>query len=207
MSNVDPASLVDLIETAAKAAVQRSLLETVVPIIRHGTVIAIDINKFIHDVQMDGDSSTIQVHDILQFSSYVGARVTVMFAPPHQAMIIGQPIHDEWHRVGASNEIPFNTGWGNDPGAGNLDTATFPFTMFKRVGNWVELRGYALRTSGSSNTILTMPVGYRPRNNLTFVGLNGLTGHEGLWLEQDGELIHPAGGNGPIIFQLSYSVN
>lgn len=205
MSNVD-GSLVDLIETAAKAAVQRSLIETIVPIIRHGTVADVDTNTYIHDVQMDGDSTSIQVHDILQMASGIGDRVTVMFAPPHQAMIIGQPIHDEWHLVGGINEVPFTTGWGNDPSGDNPGFDSNPNCMYRRRGQFVEVRGSALRTSGSSNTIFVMPEGYRPANDIGFYGSNALTGAELLTAGFGGSIIHPAGGNGPFFFSTTFTV-
>lgn len=205
MTGVD-SSLVDLIETAAQAAVQRSLIETVVPIIRHGTVVDTDINTFIHEVQMDGDSTTILAHDIQHLGSTVGARVTVMFAPPHQAMIIGQPIHDQWHQIGVLGEVPFNTGWGNDAATGDLDTNTFPRCSYRQYGSWVELRGGAVRTSGASNTLFTLPVGYRPRNDLPFACINIFAVHEAIVVDNLGQVNHPAGGAGPIFFSVSYSV-
>lgn len=89
MSTADN-SLVNLIDAAAQAAVQRSLNQTIVPIIRHGTLIEANISPGIHEVQMDGDNASIACHDITTgFGIPIGARVTVLFAPPHQAFIIG----------------------------------------------------------------------------------------------------------------------
>lgn len=87
MSNID----IGLIETAAEAAVQRALSYTVVPVIRHGVLIEPDtFGMRIHSVQIDGDTTSIACHDITTgYTIPVGARVTVLFAPPHQAMIIG----------------------------------------------------------------------------------------------------------------------
>lgn len=88
MSDVD----IRLLEIAAEAAVQRSLYSTIVPIIRHGVLI--EANAYgprIHEVQMDGDSSSIAVHDITTGAIFeTGTRITILFAPPHQAMAIGQ---------------------------------------------------------------------------------------------------------------------
>lgn len=203
MSNVD----IGLLEAAADAAVQRALAATIVPIIRHGVIVDIDLNLYIHDVQMDGDTETIQVHDITLLGVPIGARVTVLFAPPHQAMIIGVPIHDSWHLVGTLGNASFNTGWGNDGSTGSLDTDTQPQAMYRRWGHLVEIRGGVVRTSGSSNTIWTMPEGYRPRNNIEIPATNSLTGHELIFVQQTGAVSHPAGGPGPWFFNGVYSIS
>lgn len=203
MSSVD----LGLLEAAADAAVQRALSATIVPLIRHGVVVDIDLNLYIHDVQMDGDSETIKVHDITLLGVPIGGRVTVLFAPPHQAMIIGMPTHDVWHLVGAQGNAAFNTGWGNDAAAGALDTATQPQAMYRRWGHYVEVRGFVVRTSGASNTIWTMPEGYRPRNNIELQATNALTGPELVVVEQDGDVTHPTGGAGPWIFNGSYAIS
>lgn len=203
MSSVD----VGLLEVAADLAVQRALSATIVPIIRHGVVVDIDLNLYIHDVQMDGDTETIKVHDITLLGVPIGGRVTVLFAPPHQAMIIGMPIHDTWHLVGTLGNADFISGWGNDALSGQLDTLEFPEAMYRRFGHWVEVRGGVVRTSGASNTFFVLPPGYRPRNNLTLQAMNALTGFETLQVNQDGGVTHPAGGAGPFFFSVSFSVS
>jgi hypothetical protein len=77
-----------LIEAAADAAVQRALFQTLVPVYRQGTVVASNPWQWIHQVLMDGDSDPILVHDISANGAFTGARVTVLFAPPHQPWII-----------------------------------------------------------------------------------------------------------------------
>lgn len=86
--------MLSLIQVAAEAAVQRSLVQTLVPVIRHGVLIEpAAYGPRIHEVQMDGDTSSIAVHDITTGPIFeVGTRITVLFAPPHQAMAIGQVI-------------------------------------------------------------------------------------------------------------------
>lgn len=206
MTAFDP-NLVSIIETAAEAAVQRSILGTISASYLTGTVTDVDFDTFIHSVQMDGDTSAIPVHDITHLGVNVGERVTVLFAPPHQAMIIGQPIHDTWNLVGTAGNPSFNTGWGNNGTTGDLDSGTDPKCMFRRFGNWVEHRGTPVRTSGASNVLFNIPEGYRPRNDTYVVGLNGLTGAEELVAENaTGNLVHPAGGNGPFFYQFAYSV-
>lgn len=203
MTNVD----IGLLEIAADLAVQRALSATIVPIIQHGVVVDIDLNLYIHDVQMDGDTETIMVHDVTEFGVTVGQRVTVLFAPPHQAMIVGTPIHDTWHQVGTLGNAAFISGWDNHSLSGPLDSLEFPEAMYRHFGHWVEVRGGVVRTSGASNTFFVLPVGYRPRNNLTLQAMNSLTGFETLQVNQDGGVTHPAGGTGPFFFSVSFSVS
>lgn len=80
--------LVGLVEAATSAAVQQSFIKTVLPTYRPASVIAVNTGTWIHDIQMDGDAGTIQAHDLTGSGAFVGARVTVLFAPPHQAMIV-----------------------------------------------------------------------------------------------------------------------
>jgi hypothetical protein len=52
-------------------------------------------------------------------------------------------------------DMSFNTGWGNYSGA-------FVSGQYKKAGDLVFLRGFVVRTSGSSANIATLPSGYRP---------------------------------------------
>lgn len=51
--------------------------------------------------------------------------------------------------------VTFNTGWGDY--GGSYQTA-----QYKKFGDLVIIRGLVVRSSGSSTTIFTLPVGYRP---------------------------------------------
>lgn len=55
----------------------------------------------------------------------------------------------------------FNTGWTNHG-------APWQNVQYKKVGDFVFLRGLTKRTSGSETTILTLPSGYRPPSSETF---------------------------------------
>lgn len=80
-----------IIEHAAEVAVQRALTRIVQPIIRHGTCVEPSIaSPGIHEILVDGDSESIACHDVTGgINMGAGARVTILFAPPHQALIIG----------------------------------------------------------------------------------------------------------------------
>lgn len=162
-----------LSQTAAQVAVQRAITNTPTTIVRHATVIETDIGTFIHAVQLDADGVTIRAHDITHNGVSIGDRVTVVFAPPHQALIIGSPIHDPWHIVGANGQVQFAPGWGHDASAVAIDTHGPAQVMFRREGRMVMVRGVAARTSGSSVDIFTLPQGYRPRNSLLIPTLTG----------------------------------
>jgi hypothetical protein len=87
-------SLDSLVELAAQLAAQRAIdqAKATGAQVRHGTVVDLYSGGIgIHDVLMDGDVQSIAVHDItMGFPLLVGDRVTVLFAPPHQALIIGK---------------------------------------------------------------------------------------------------------------------
>lgn len=88
--STNSADLVRLIETAAEAAVQRALFTTITPVVRHGILTDHDSFSNIHLVQMDGDTASVPCHDVTTgYRIPIGAKVTVLFAPPHQAFIIG----------------------------------------------------------------------------------------------------------------------
>lgn len=189
-----------LTQTAAQVAVQRALTSVTTTTWRSGTVQVCDYGTFIHQVRLDepGGSIVVQCHDITQNGVGVGDRVTVVFAPPHQALIIGSAIHDPWHIVGTNGQVPFNAGWGNDGSAVALDAFGYPQVMFRREGTFVHLRGTA---AGSSvgNVIFTMPVGYRPRNNLIISSLGALGGHSVIQVNIDGNVVSQAG-TSPLFF-------
>jgi hypothetical protein len=189
-----------LSQTTAQVAVQRALTSTPTATIRHGTVTAIDYGTFIHELQLDEPGNvTIRAHDITSQGVGVGDRVTVLFAPPHQALIIGSPIHDPWHIVGTNNQVPFTAGWMNDSSAGALDTGTYPQCMFRREGTYVHVRGSAQNVSAGSNVIFILPVGYRPRNSLITPALTSFAGHSCVQVNTDGTVVSQAGST-PLYF-------
>lgn len=184
--------MTSLTQNATQLAIQRAVTNTPTAIVRHGTVTETDIGTFIHAVQLDADGVTVRVHDITHHGVSVGDRVTVLFAPPHQALIIGSPIHDPWHVVGTNGQVPFGTGWGNNAADANaLDISGFPHTMFRREGRFVMVRGTAARASGSSIIIFTLPVGYRPRNNLMMPCATTAGAYSYVTITRDGEVAVP----------------
>ena len=60
-----------------------------------------------------------------------------------------------WLRPGASGGPTWGTGWGDF-------NALYELVAMKRVGTTVKVRGSAMRSSGSSTTILTLPAGCKP---------------------------------------------
>jgi hypothetical protein len=109
MSDVDTTVL--LAESAAEAAVQRALSQGLTLSVRHGTVAVVNTTSWIHQVLLDGDNFNVQAHDVSACGAFVGARVTVLFAPPHQALILSA------HRTqtGAQRWPVQWTAAGNDP--------------------------------------------------------------------------------------------
>lgn len=196
-----------LTQTAAQVAVQRALTNTNMPTIRHGTVVRVDYGVFIHEVQLDEPGGvSIRAHDVTILGVGLGDRVTVLFAPPHQALIIGSPVHDAWHLVGTNGNIPFTTGWGNNGTAGELDTQNYPKVMFRRDGTFVHIRGSAENFSAVTNTIFTMPEGYRPRNSLILTCCTTLGAYAVVQVNRDGTVV-AQGGASPIFFHgIHYSI-
>lgn len=185
-----PSNWLDLVQVAAEAAVQKSIAATIQPVFQHGIVTDVDVDTYIHLVQMDGDTDSIPVHDITHLGPALGTKVTVLFAPPHQAMVIGQPIHDPWHFVGAENEPGFATGWANASSSGPLDSDEFPELSFRRYGHLVEFRGQVTRSAGST-TFFTLPEWYRPRNDLTFAILGPFGAHAVMQINRVGTCVLP----------------
>jgi hypothetical protein len=72
---------------------------------------------------------------------------------------------DPWHIVGDAGEPAFGTNWQNNGG----DTQTARFR--KTSDGWVWLQGLVERTVdiGTDSTIFTLPVNYRPPENMYFV--------------------------------------
>lgn len=82
---------IEMLERVAEVAVQRALTRIVQPIIRHGTCVEPSIaSPGIHEILVDGDSESIACHDVTGgINMGPGTRVTILFAPPHQALIVG----------------------------------------------------------------------------------------------------------------------
>lgn len=67
---------------------------------------------------------------------------------------------EAWRYVGTAAQPAFATGWGNDSAR---TAAGYSGVAFRRLPNGkVELRGHAIRSSGSGLSVFTLPEGYRP---------------------------------------------
>lgn len=53
-------------------------------------------------------------------------------------------------------DVTFNTGWGNYGGA-------YGDVQYRKIGDWVHLRGLCERSSGTETDVFTLPTGYRPQ--------------------------------------------
>jgi len=67
------------------------------------------------------------------------------------------------------SNLSFASGWGNY-GSGYTDG------QYKKVGDFVFLRGLVKRTSGSSTIIATLPSGYRPSGREMYLAVSGNSG-------------------------------
>jgi hypothetical protein len=69
-------------------------------------------------------------------------------------------LSDDWHYIGESGEIPFNSPWRNQ------FSSTDKVRYIKDVAGNVHIMGIIRApTTSASTTMFTMPVGYRPSNN------------------------------------------
>jgi hypothetical protein len=157
-------------------------------------------------VTVDGDVDPTPVHDITHLGAPAGTRVTVLFAPPHQALMIGLPQHESWFLVGSGGiAAPFSAGWGNDPSTGNLDDDLPAKVMYRKYGNLVEVRGRALRTSGVGSQITILPIGYQPRNRVLFYQSGAFTTAATIQVSRHGGVDAIAGAPGPIDIALMFT--
>lgn len=128
-----PERIVQLIESATEAAVRRNLASLVshAPI-QHGTVIELTTGGYgIHDVLLEGDVDPVPVMDITTGTPLnVGDRVTVMFAPPHQALIFGRV-------SSASDWVPYVPTFYNWTSESSLVKSG----RYARMGNTVVVEG------------------------------------------------------------------
>lgn len=103
-------------------------------------------------VIIDGDTSPTPTPVMSLIGALdVGARVMVLFWPPHGAYIIGIITEAGW------TALPFNPGeWENYGAASQV-------CEYRRDGNWVTLRGVAKRSGGGVSMVVgTLPTGFIP---------------------------------------------
>lgn len=155
--------------------------------IRHGTVQDTHTGGIgIHDVLVDGDDSPIGVHDItMGFPLVIGDRVTVLFAAPHQALIIGKVPFSEAGNVITINQ--YTPQWQTSNFAGTHTPIQIGIGG-TQYGWYVDLFGFVLGIAGfnlgTGGTLqgingemlnVTMPVPLHP----TF--RNGGLGEHSVW--------------------------
>ena len=91
-----------------------------------------------------------------------------------------------WHFVGAPNEPAFATGWGNYYAQLNF----YELLSFRRTcGDRIELRGTVQGSQGATNTLFTLPIGYRPKFNRVFPLLDIFGGNAHLIVRPNGDVI------------------
>lgn len=93
------------------------------------------------------------------------------------------PTWEDWHYVGATDEPAFGTSWDNAAANNNL-----AFRI--REAGVVDIQGYVQNTAAptepASDTLFTLPEGYRPSAE-TFQGMATVTTDDG----SDGPIISP----------------
>jgi hypothetical protein len=119
----------------------------------------------------DGSEIEIGADVVCAQSLAPGDRVFMLMIPPSYAVVVGKPQGepDYWHVVGDPEQVPYGTGWGPQTGSIYPDDPTAAVNaklMFRKTGHYVEIRGACQRDSGGGTTIVNLPDGYRPRNNL-----------------------------------------
>lgn len=150
-----------------QAAVQAARVRTHAT--RNATVIEVDPTNQVAMVTTDGPEGGPFGADIVApVALYPGDRVTVLFTPPHGAMVVGRQggDRDDWHVIGTAGEPQYGSGWAAAAGTteiGNNGPARLAFT---KEGRRVELRGRADRVSGVNNNVFPLPQDYRPENDL-----------------------------------------
>jgi hypothetical protein len=109
----------------------------------------------------------------------VGDLVQVLFVPPAKAFVVGRigGDHDDWHIVGDEGEPLFGSGWAAEGTTGPPSFGGPAEPMFTRRGDRTELRGWAERSSGSTDTVFELPEPYWPDNDLLIPALTGLGAH------------------------------
>lgn len=82
----------------------------------------------------------------------------------------------------------FNTGWGN--------LAGYQAVRYKKVGDFVFLRGMAIRNSGSNTTIFTLPSGFRPAADEFFICMSNSNTLARVRVNSSGTVVMEAGDYG-----------
>src|SRR5829696_6741477 len=93
--------------------------------------------------------------------------------------------------VGASGQIPFNTGWGSGAVPGLEEVPGY----WKDSTGTVHLRGAAGRASGTVKTMFTLPAGYRPSLEQWFITYGAAMTQAYVSVEANGDIIWQGGKN------------
>jgi len=93
------------------------------------------------------------------------------------------------HVIGATNQPVFQNGW-----SASLGTADEALSFYKDSWGIVHLQGNAGNVNPSTNTIFTLPTGYRPLKNLYFAvyGSGGTAAYVQITSSGDVTVIGPA---------------
>lgn len=116
----------------------------------------------------------------------------LLLTPPINTLDSGSIItQNSW------NNVTFNSGWGN------YDSNHQSVQYFKDSLGFIRLRGIAARSSGVSQTIFTLPSGYRPLKTESFLVVCG-TSYGQIDISSAGVVtINPLGAGGFTFVQLS----
>jgi hypothetical protein len=93
--------------------------------------------------------------------------------------------------IGASGEIPFNTGWG----FGGIPNEEEVPGYWKDSAGTVHLRGAAGRSSGTAATMFTLPPGYRPNLDQWFITYGAAKTQAYVSIEANGDIVWHGGTN------------
>ena len=188
-----------------RASVQAARSRTHVT--RNGTVLDADPVNRVATVQTDGpDGGPFGADVVAPVTVYPGDRVTVLFTPPHGAMVIGRMAgdRDDWHVIGDPGEPPLGSGWTQGTGTVALGANGAARMMFTREGRRVELRGRMDRASGSNDNIFSLPSGYRPENDLLVPAIGVLGAFTPLGIDMSAGTVSVVAGVDTIIVSTSF---
>ena len=142
------------------------------------------------DLTLDG-TTTCQI--LAPSGILAGDRVMILFAPPNGAYVVGRFAGDNNPWLIMGQDTPFISPWGWAPTVGQpWQPNTNQIPSLKRIGRIVELRGRAARASGGApnpDHITTLPVGYRPANDVIMpVVVGSIAGLGFVIIKNTGEL-------------------
>lgn len=191
---------------AAAAQAGRRGAEDDAPYFRPGIVIASDPANTAAQVAADGsDGTPFPARIASPVTLFPGDRVLLMFVRPTAVYVMGRLTGDmgDWREVG-DIDSSFATGWQADSGTTPPGFGGPATPMFTRRSGLIELRGRAVRVSGSSTTVFTLPEDCWPGNDLLVPALTTLGAHTPLTITNLGVVSVASGVTEIIMDGVSY---